>query len=409
EESHILVYDLGGGTFDVTLLEMFDGVLEVKASSGDNQLGGKDFDQKLIDYLTLQFEKKNGVSLRRDPYAMVKLKESAEWCKKELSREESCRVLIPMIAEKKGLPLSLDETVTRAQFEEMSADLIERTHRPIDVVMADSGISREEIDFVLLAGGSTRLPMVAADLEEYLGIRPSTVLNPDYAVAEGAAIQAGLLEGTLSEESILMTDVNPYTLGVRVTDGFSWDRMSVVIPRNVTIPVTRTEQYFTNSDYQREAKIEVYQGESSVATHNHFLGEFEIGGIPPREAGEEKIEVEFSYNLNGMLNVSAKIVSTGEQAQIEINLQGQETEDAIGTAARIDVSGWKEAPDAKSFRAVIRRAERLLKKRDESDLLDEADFAELEETIYLLKKAVLENDLEEAEALELDLMDFLED
>lgn len=400
----------GGGTFDVTLLEMFDGVLEVKASSGDNQLGGKDFDQKLIDYLALQFERKYDVSLRKDPYAMVKLKENAEWCKKELSREESCRVLIPMIAEKKGTLLSLDETVTRSQFEEMAAELIARTHPPIDVVMADGGVSRDEIDHVLLVGGSTRIPMVARDLEDYLGITPQVSVNPDYAVAEGAAIQAGMLEGSLSPaESLIMTDVNPFTLGIRSMDGITADRMSVVIPRNVTIPVTRTERFSTTSDYQKSAMIEVYQGESSLASHNHFLGEFELGGIPPREAGREKLDVEFSYNVNGMLNVKAVIVSTGEQAQIAINMQNDDSDMEEKKDARVDVSAWKDQPGARSFRTVIRRAERVLKTQEDAYLDEAYMIDDLEECLYLLKKAIVEDNMDEARSREMELMGMLTD
>lgn len=385
-------------------------MLEVKASSGDNQLGGKDFDQKLIDYLALQFERKYDVSLRKDPYAMVKLKENAEWCKKELSREESCRVLIPMIAEKKGTLLSLDETVTRSQFEEMAAELIARTHPPIDVVMADGGVSRDEIDHVLLVGGSTRIPMVARDLEDYLGITPQVSVNPDYAVAEGAAIQAGMLEGSLSPaESLIMTDVNPFTLGIRSMDGITADRMSVVIPRNVTIPVTRTERFSTTSDYQKSAMIEVYQGESSLASHNHFLGEFELGGIPPREAGREKLDVEFSYNVNGMLNVKAVIVSTGEQAQIAINMQNDDSDMEEKKDARVDVSAWKDQPGARSFRTVIRRAERVLKTQEDAYLDEAYMIDDLEECLYLLKKAIVEDNMDEARSREMELMGMLTD
>ena len=315
EESHILVYDLGGGTFDVTLLEMFDGVLEVKASSGDNQLGGKDFDEKIMDWLIGQFQSKHDIDLSKDKFAMVKLKEEAERCKKTLSSSSACQILIPMIAEKSGTPLALDETITVEAFEEMTKELINRTHPPIDVVLTDSGILQEDIDKVILVGGSTRMPLVAKDIEEYLHMEPAQAVNPDYAVAEGAAIQAGIIEGSIhQEDSIIITDVNPYTLGIRVVDDFSMDRMAVVIPRNVTIPVTRSETYFTSTDYQTVAHIEVYQGESTMASRNHFLGDFEIHGIPSKKAKAERINVEFSYNLNGMLNVKATIPSTGADA-----------------------------------------------------------------------------------------------
>ena len=404
EESHILVYDLGGGTFDVTLLEMFDGVLEVKASSGDNQLGGKDFDEKIMDWLISQFKSKHGIDLSKDKFAMVKLKEEAERCKKTLSSSSACQVLIPMIAEKSGEPLALDETITVEAFEEMTKDLINRTHPPIDVVLTDSGILAEEIDRVILVGGSTRMPLVAKDIEAYLHMEPAQAVNPDYAVAEGAAIQAGIIEGSIhQEDSIIITDVNPYTLGIRVVDDFSMDRMAVVIPRNVTIPVTRSETYFTSTDYQTVAHIEVYQGESTTASRNHFLGDFEIHGIPAKKAKAERINVEFSYNLNGMLNVTATIPSTGTDASIEINMmQEQDSEEET-----VDVSAWKEAPHAKQFRTIIRRAERMLKdpKVQEDPLLAE----DLDAAIYDLKEAILSDDLELAGVCESDLMYLLDE
>lgn len=403
EESHILVYDLGGGTFDVTLLEMFDGVLEVKASNGDNQLGGKDFDEKLMEWLNGQFQKKHGVDLRKDTYAMVKLKEEAERCKKTLSTEPACHVLVPMIMEKAGEPLALDETVTAEQFEELTKELLERTHRPIDVVLADSGVLPKEIDRVILVGGSTRMPIVAKDIERYLGIAPSQAVNPDYAVAEGAAIQAGIIQGTIrQEDSIMMTDVNPYTLGIRVMDGMTDDRMSVIIPRNVTIPTTRNQIYYTSWDYQTEAHIEVFQGESAIASSNHFLGDFVVQDIPIQKAGEEKIGVEFSYNMNGMLDVKATILSTKADASIKINmLETRETEE------QIDVSKWREAPDAKQYRTIIRRAEKALKN---PEIQYQPFFEEdLKESLYFLKKALVTEDPEAAKEAEEELMDMLDE
>ncbi len=404
EESHILVYDLGGGTFDVTLLEMFDGVLEVKASSGDNRLGGKDFDEKLMEWLNERFQKKNGVDLRRDKYAMVKLKEEAERCKKSLSSQESYHVLVPMIAQRAGEPLALDETVTVEQFEEMTKELLERTHHPIDVVLADSGILSKEISKVILVGGSTRMPVVAKDIERYLGIMPEQAVNPDYAVAQGAAIQAGIIQGTIREEnSIMMTDVNPYTLGIRVMDGMTDDRMSIIIPRNVTIPTTRSQIYYTSWDYQTEAHIEVYQGESAIASHNHFLGDFAVQQIPAKTAGSEKIGVEFSYDMNGMLGVKATILSTGADASIKINMM----ENAETAEEHVDVSKWKEASGAKQFRTIIRRAEKALKdaKIQYEPFLEE----DLEESLYALKKALVTENPEAAKEAEEELLDLLDE
>lgn len=401
EESHILVYDLGGGTFDVTLLEMFGGVLEVKASSGDNMLGGKDFDERLIEYLAGEFQAKHGINLRKDRYAMVKLKEQAEWCKKELSTHDSCRVAIPFIARKKDEPLALDETVTAELFEKLIGELVERTHHPIDVVLADSGLLPSDIDRVLLVGGSTRVPLIRKDIERYLGIVPSLAVNPDYAVAEGAAIQAGMIGGTIRhEDGLIMTDVNPYTLGVRVWNGMTDDCMSVVIPRNVTIPVTRREIYYTSGDNQTQAHIQVYQGESATASKNHFLGDFTVQGIPPKRAGEEQIEVEFSYNLNGMLGVVATILSTHSRAAIKINMmEGQELDE------RIDVSKWKEAPAAAQYRSLVRKAERMMKRPEIKE--DTFFYDDLEEAVYLLKKAILEENTGAAREMEEELMDML--
>lgn len=406
EESHILVYDLGGGTFDVTLLEMFGGVVEVKASSGDNRLGGKDFDECLIQWLLSQFRKKNGKDLSKDPAAMVKLKEQAEWCKKELSVRDSCQIVIPFIAEKNGNPLALEETVTAEQFEEMTRELVERTHAPIDVVLADSGVMAEEIDRILLVGGSTRMPMIRRDIEAYLHTEPSKAVNPDYAVAEGAAIQAGIIEGSLSrEEGIIMTDVNPYTLGIRVLCDDKSHYMSIVIPRNVTIPVVRKSIYYTSYDNQDAAKIEVYQGEHDDVRLNHFLGEFVISGIPMRPEGEERIEVEFSYNLNGMLEVSARIPSSGEEASVEINMMEYEQE--FFTEAATDVTKWKESSLAKEYRTVIRRAERRLKNEKVQNMPFYKD--DLESCLYDLKLALIEEDQDRAEELEEDILDMLEE
>ena len=399
EESNILVYDLGGGTFDVTLLEMFDGVLEVKASSGDNKLGGKDFDEKLIQYLKDVFYKKYRLELDKDPYAVVRLKEEAENCKKALSTGESYHVLLPMLMEKGGKIYELDEVITRAQFEEMAQELLDRTHAPMEVVMSDAGILPEDIDRVILVGGSTRMPMVAKDIEDYLGIEPEKAVDPDFAVAQGAAIQAGIIEGSIrQEDSILMTDVNPYTLGIRCMDFFTDDNMSVIIPRNVTIPTSRDEIYTTSWDGQRAADIEIYQGESAIATSNHFLGRFRVDGIPQNKAGEENIKVEFSYNLNGMLEVKASIVSTGEKAGITINMMDDQEE--------VDISKWKESAYAKQFRTVIRRSEKELKTAEKAG--DYLFQEELAESLDSLKRALVKEDLTLAEKIEKEILKLLE-
>ena len=383
EESHILIYDLGGGTFDVTLLEMFDGVLEVKASSGDNSLGGKDFDERIMDYLIKEFKEKEGLNLRKIAAAMVRLKEEAQKAKIALSIEETYHVVLPFIAEKNGQALSLEQRITRSMFEEMTADLLERTHRPIEVVLEDSGIPKEEIDHILLVGGSTRMPMVKKDVEKFMEKAPLAALDPDYAVAQGAAIQAGLIEGTLDRKnSIFMTDVNPFTLGIRAFDGISYDNMSVIIPRNITIPTTKSDLFTTHHDRQTCVCVEVYQGESKDVKENHFLGEFLINGIPPKKAGKEKLEIKFSYNINGILEVKAVVVSTNREAGITINMNESDKEQ------RRDVSGWKNSTYAKEFRTIIRWIEKQGKKDPDNDWY--------EEELYRLKLAILEEDYDEA-------------
>ena len=348
-----------------------------------------------------------GIShMDEESHILVKLKEQAEWCKKELSVRDSCQIVIPFIAEKNGNPLALDETVTAEQFEEMTRELVERTHAPIDVVLADSGVLAAEIDRILLVGGSTRMPMIRRDIEAYLHTEPSKAVNPDYAVAEGAAIQAGIIEGTLSrEDGIIMTDVNPYTLGIRVLCNDKSHYMSIVIPRNVTIPVVRKSVYYTSFDNQDAAKIEVYQGEHDDVRQNHFLGEFVISGIPMRPEGEERIEVEFSYNLNGMLEVSARIPSSGEEASVEINMMEYEQE--FFTEAATDVTKWKESSLAKEYRTVIRRAERRLKNEKVQNMQFYKE--DLESCLYDLKLALIEEDQDRAEELEEDILDMLEE
>ncbi len=400
EESHILVYDLGGGTFDVTVLELFEGVLEVKASSGDNRLGGKDLDQRLIDWLAGRFEEKTGVSLKGNVYAASRLKEAAEQCKIALSSQEEATVRIPMLAQDGQTPLGLEETVSREQFEGLIEKEIHRTKGPVQTALGDSGVSCGELDRILLAGGSTRIPLVRREIRDMLGKEPSEAIHPEYSIALGAAIQAGIISRAIDgEDSMVLTDVNPYTLGIRAMGWESDDEMSVIIPRNVTIPVTRKQTYYTSWDGQQAAAIEVYQGEKRRASRNHLIGSFDIGGIPPAPAGKEQIEVSFSYNLDGILQVAAKVVSTGKEASVTIHMGQEETKE--------DVSGWKESSLAADFRSVIRRGEKALKKAAQSG--DKELAEELEETLYDLKYAVLKELQTRAEELEEELRDLIEE
>jgi molecular chaperone DnaK len=295
--------------------------------------------------------------------------------------------------------VELDETVTRARFEEITRELLERTHDPIDLVLEDAGISEDELDLVILVGGSTRMPMVAQDILDYLGKEASCAVHPEYAVAEGACIQAGMISGEIdTADGLIMTDVNPYTLGIRTNDDGRGDHMSVVLGRNVTIPVTRTERYCTCADYQTSVKIEVYQGESMVASHNHLLGDFVIRGIPPKRAGEEKVDVRFSYDMNGILTVSAVLVSSGREKSIEIDM-------TRGGDDAPDLSEWKDAEGAKAYRTVIRTAERLLSK---DKTLSDSLRDELQSALDRLKTALVTGHVQDAQDLEKDLLQLLE-
>lgn len=400
EESYLMVYDLGGGTFDVTVLEMFEGVLEVKASSGDNRLGGKDFDQHLMQWLREKFETKYGVSLDGNVLAESRLKNAAEECKISLSEQESAVVRLPLLAEKDGQPLGLEETVTREEFETMIAGDLERVRRPVNIALGDSGISEGELDMILLAGGSTRIPAVRRQIFSMLGMEPSAAIHPDYSIAEGAAVQAGMISGAVdAAQSMVMTDVNPYTLGIRAMNEFTADMMSVVIPRNVTIPVTRRERYYTSWDGQDAAVIQVYQGEHASASRNHMVGEFTVGDIPPGPAGSEQIDVEFSYNQNGILQVSACIVSTGKSASVTISM------DSVSLPDEKNSEEWKKSPIAREFRSLIRRAEKILRAWRTGE--DTERVGELETMIGQLKYAVMKEYRSRAEEIEERLREFL--
>lgn len=415
EESHILIYDLGGGTFDVTLLEMFDGVLEVKASSGNNALGGKDFDQLLINHFLKGIRESQGVDLSDHVYATVKLREEALKCKFALSNELSYEVNLPMLAEVDGKIISFQEVITRTQFEDMIQPLVKQTLEPIQTVLGDSNIRVEEINLVLLVGGSTKIPYVREYVSQILGQEPKELVNPDLAVALGATIQAGIIgEEIDAEDGIMITDVASHSLGTRVSvemmAGFLFDdKYDILIPRNITIPVSKTKKYQTSVDNQKYADIHVYQGEREIASENTLLGEFTIGEIPRGKAGKQDVEVTFSYDLNGILQVSGLIVSTGQEASIEINMKDTES------AKNIDVSEWELSPNARKVRSTIRKAERLKHKLEENEGIweEQGDLSELEQLIYDLKVCLIEqedaDDMEEIEELEEELLDKIDE
>lgn len=386
EQQNILVYDLGGGTLDVTVLEMFEGVLEVRASSGNNRLGGIDFDQRLMDYLLDRFADRHPVDLTGDPRALLRLKEAAEKCKMALSEEQEYHLVMPFLAEVAGNPVSLEETVSRETLESLIKDLIDSTAQPIHTALRDARLSPAQIDLVLLVGGSTCIPYVRRFIEETLGQAPRSLIDPDLAVVRGAAVQGGILDNSLSaERDILITDVCPYTLGISVLDYVGGlpitDAFDVIIPRNVTIPVAKEKIYGTVGDNQTQVEINVYQGEYRKASHNNFLGKFMLKGIPPAPAFQEKVAVTFAYDVNGILQVEGKIVSTEKKANLLIETTGVDMEEEV------DLEGWDQAPHARKYKSVIKKAEGLIKN-------DEALFyaLEMESLIHKIKAGLVRGD-----------------
>ncbi|MHC6180182.1 Hsp70 family protein [Clostridium sp. JNZ X4-2] len=397
---YVLVYDLGGGTLDVTLLEMFDGVLEVKASSGNNQLGGKDFDDRIITYVVDNFYEKYGIDLRNDIKAMVRIKEAAEACKVKLSSLGEYRIVLPFIAYSDNEPLSIDMTVTREIFEELIEDLVESTKAQIDVVLADSLVAKEKINTILLVGGSTRVPLVKNFLQRIFNREPESFVDPDLAVVMGAAIQSAILNQDLSSETdILITDVCPYTLGIEVLEVFNGipipDGYSVLINRNTTIPVVKEGVYYTASDRQTKVEIKIYQGDYKKASSNNFLGKFILSDIPPAPAGEQRVKVKFTYDVNGILQVEAIILSTGKNAGITIETTGVEMD------KEVELESWENVKGSRKYRRFIKKAEKYISEHHD------ADSYELESLLKDLKKAIIAGDSELAEVLDQNITDMM--
>ena len=383
KEQKILVYDLGGGTFDVSVIDIGDGVIEVLATSGDNHLGGDDFDQKIIDFLVAEFQKQEGINLSEDKVAMQRLKEAAETAKKELSQKTSANVLIPFIC---AGGQSLDVTITRAKFDELTADLVERTMVPVRTALQDAGVSPSELDKVLLVGGSTRIPAVQDAVKRITGKEPFKGINPDECVSVGAAIQGGKLSGEAGSGDILLLDVTPLTLGIETMGGVA----TAVIPKNTTIPTKKSQVFSTAADNQPAVDIHVVQGERPMANDNKTLGNFKLDGIMPAPRGVPQIEVTFDIDANGIVKVSAKDLGTGKEQHITItastNLSDEEIEKAVKEAEQFAAEDKKrkEAIDAKNEAdSMVFQTEKMLK--DMEDKLEADDKAKVDAALSKLK------------------------
>ncbi|MCS7088017.1 MAG: molecular chaperone DnaK [Thermoflexales bacterium] len=392
KDETILVFDLGGGTFDVSILEVGDGVVEVKATSGDTHLGGDDWDAVIMDWMINEFKKETGIDLRSDRQALQRLKEAAEKAKIELSSMMETEINLPYITADATGPKHLLLKLTRAKFEQMSEHLVRRLRGPVEQALRDAGLKMSDIDEVVLVGGATRMPMVQALVREMTGKEPNKSVNPDEVVAIGAAIQAGVLAGEVKD--VLLLDVTPLSLGVETLGGV----MTVLIPRNTTIPVRKSEIFSTAEDNQTAVEIKVYQGERPMAADNMLLGRFMLEGIPPAPRGIPQIEVTFDIDANGILNVSARDKATGREQRISItastNLSKQDIERMVQEAQRhaAEDARRKELAEARNMADhVIYQTEKTL--RELGEKVSGADRAQAEGQINDLREAMKSDDL----------------